>query len=96
VSLQTYNEAMKVLIATPAEDRVHCTRIDYAKTISKVLDERDVLIANLLHAIKSARDVGCIDHLDCWEGKEGADVCWYPAIEAARNHLKERGVTHDW
>lgn len=45
---------------------------------------------DILNAIKEAKKIGCIEHLDCWVH---ADELWYEPIERAETLLSEvRGV----
>lgn len=45
-----------------------------------------VILRRVLQAIDRAEEVGCLDHLDCWET---ADRDWYDPIRAARDEVDE-------
>ncbi len=53
-------------------------------TMEEVLD----VMRRLVRAMDEAQDVGCVDHLDCWDE---AETKWYLPIEQAKAILKDGG-----
>lgn len=47
----------------------------------------------VLDAIKYAEEVGCIDHLDCWDGSSDN---WYKPIEELETAIKESLIKKPW